>query len=536
MNDIINSSSAFREKLQGDEQYVWFWHELADAPGPINGEDVVYWGEDLGPYHNYTEMTSKLFLLSSFYPELVDVFSIGQTYRGREIWCVRITNKTITTAKTEYYIVGAHHAREMISVETCLYFIDYLVYYSSFGMFDNLLSKSEIYVVPMLNPDGLSIMYFFPEQRKNLDPIDDDNDGVNDTNGDGFLDDELERTYYWDYLTNTSAIREHDDDGDLQIAEDLPGGVDLNRNYGAYWNGTGSSTIKIDPTYRGESPFSELETQAMREFMREHSFNFAVSLHSGIKAIIPPWAHNGTLPYKDKTEYNALLGELKTTLSYPLWNESGMYTSNGAWDDYCYANHDITSFTFEVYGSTWTGSWFDYYNPAGSGILSVCEQVYDGLIYMANEPRLTYSNNLPSIEVSNPSRVNQVFENYTIRWTMSDADDDSLNCSVFASTNGLNWDVIATNIIDESSYFWDVQDVSPGSYYIKVAVSDGKDWIADTNEIKLNVNQEVESSRFAFWILASIFGGLAAIYLFFNIRKSKGISKVWGPEPYDEKE
>ncbi|MCE7741572.1 MAG: hypothetical protein GOP50_03870 [Candidatus Heimdallarchaeota archaeon] len=472
--------------------------------------------------------------MSTTFPELVDVFSIGKTYHGRDIWCVRLTNKTVTTAKSEFYIVGEHHAREMISVENCLYFIDYVVYYTSFGMFHDLLADTEIYVIPMLNPDGLSIMHFFPEQRKNLNPIDDDEDGLNDTNLDGFLDDELERIYFWNDLTNTSEIIESDLDGDLQTAEDLPGGVDLNRNYGAYWNGTGSSEIKIDPDYRGESPFSELETQILRNFMIEHSFNFAVSIHSGIKAIIPPWAHNGTLPYKDETEFNALLGELKTTLGYPLWNESGLYTANGAWEDYCYANHDIIGFTFEVYEAPWTGSYFDYYNPEGSYILTNCEQVFEGLIYMAYEPRLTYSNNLPSIEVSNPSTVNQVFDNFTIRWTMSDDDEDSLNCSVFVSTDNLHWDVLKTNIIDESSYFWDVRDVEAGSYYIKVAAYDGMDRITDTNEIKLNVNKEAEGSQFAFWLLAGIFGGLAAVYLFFYIRKSKGVSKIWGPDPYEE--
>ena len=90
------------------------------------------------------------------------------------------------------------------------------------------------------------------------------------------------------------------------------------------------------------------------------------------------------------------------------------------------------------------------------------------------------------------------------------------------------------HLLDETSFFWDVSGVEPGSYYLKVAVYDGKDWIADTNEIKLNVNKEAESSPYAFWILAGIFGGLAAIYLFFNIRKSKGVSKIWGPEPYEE--
>ena len=530
----VNSSATFNSVHGNDDDYDWFWNALVGAPGPISGEDTVFWGEDLGPYHNYTELTNKLHHLNTIVPEIVDVFSIGQSYQGREIWCVRLTNESASTAKTEFYVVGAHHAREMISVESCLYFIDYIVAQALGGDFKNLLTNSEIYIIPMLNPDGISIMHFFPEQRKNLHPIDDDEDGLNDTNSDGFLDDELERVYIWNETLNTSEVVEYDYDGDLQIANDLPGGVDLNRNYAAFWNGTGSSTDKISPLYRGEFPFSEVETQVLRDFMREHSFNFAVSLHSGIKAIIPPWGYNGTLPLKDETEFNALLGELKTTLSYPLWNETANYTANGVWVDYCYANHDIIGFTFEIFEAPWTGVWFDYFNPAGSSILSVCEQVYEGLIYLANEPRLTYTNNLPTLEVTNPSTINQVFDDYTIRWTMSDNDGDPLNCSVFVSTDGLHWDILGTNLLETTSLFWDLEGVEPGSYYIKVAAYDGKDWIADTNEIKLNVNKEVEGSRLAFWLLAGIFGGLGTIYLFFNIRKSKGVSKIWGPDPYVE--
>ncbi len=523
LNVVVNSSAIFNIKNQETlEPYRWFWEELSNAPGPISGEDVVYWGENLGPYHNYTELTEKLVLLNSTFPEIVDVFSIGKTWHNNDVWCVKLTNETVTSSKTEYYIVAEHHAREIISVENALYFIDKIVYDSIFGLYEDLLSSRELYIIPMLNPDSISILHWFPEQRKNLHPIDDD--------GDGLLDDELERTYYWNSVANTSEIRELDLDGDGSTAEDLPGGVDLNRNYGTNWEGTWSSTVKKDETYRGAYPFSEKETQIMRDFMREHAFNFAISLHSGVKAILTPWAHNGTLPLADEDEFNALLVDLQDILHWPLWNESAGYNANGAWEDYCYAAHDIICFTLETYIDIWTGSYFDNFNPPGSQILSNCEYVYPAMVYLAEEPRLTYSNNLPSIMVNNPSTVNQVFDNYTITWTMADLDGDELNCTVLVSDNGWNWDVLGTNLIDQTSFFWNVTSVYPGSYYLKVAVYDGKDWISDISEIRLNVRNVKPPSPFAFYILAGIFGTLAVVYLFFYIRKSKNLSKMWGPE------
>ena len=531
LNVVVNSPAIFEVKNQETlEPYRWLWEELSNAPGPISGEDVVYWGENLGPYHNYTELTEKLVLLNSTFPEIVDVFSIGKTWHNNDVWCVKLTNETITSSKTEYYIVAEHHARELISVENALYFIDKIVYDSIFGLYEDLLSSKELYVIPMLNPDSISILHWFPEQRKNLHPIDDDGDGLNDTDMDGLLDDELERTYYWNSVANTSAIREFDLDSDGFTAEDLPGGVDLNRNYGVNWEGSGSSSVKNNPLYRGAYPFSENETQIMRDFMREHAFNFAISLHSGVKTIITPWAHNGSLPLADEDEFNALLVNLQDILHWPLWNESAGYLSNGAWEDYCYAAHDIICFTLETYFDIWTGSYFDYFNPPGNQILSNCEYVYPAMVYLAEEPRLTYSNNLPSIEVTNPSTINQVFENYTITWTMDDLDGDELNCTVLVSDNGWNWDVLSTNLTDQTSFFWNVTAENPGSYYLKVAVYDGKDWISDISEIRLNVRNIKPPSPFAFYILAGIFGTLAVVYLFFYLRKSKNLSKIWGPE------
>ncbi|NPD87634.1 MAG: hypothetical protein HGN29_02855 [Asgard group archaeon] len=526
VNTILSNAGIVKE--QNNSSYIWLWEELYGAPSNIPGEDVVFWGESLGPYHNYTEMVNKLVSLNESFPEIVDLFSLGKTWRGNEIWCVKLTNETITTAKSEYYIVGNHHARELISVENSLYFLDRIIYETQFGNFTNLLSNKELYVIPMLNPDGLSIIHTFPEQRKNLREIDDDEDGT--------VIDEYEIVYFWNTTSNTSEKIEIDLDGDSFQGEDLPGGVDLNRNYLAFWDVSGgSSPVKVESTYRGEAPFSENETQIIRNFMRGHFFNLAVSLHSGIQAIISPWGYNSSYPIADGDEFQALLSELKSITLLPLWEEiPGNYNASGTWDDYCYLYHDIMCFTLETYGAFPSGSFFDDYNPSGDQIIANCEMVFPALTYLAMEPQLTYSNTPPSLDVTNPSRENQVFDNYTIRWSMNDIEEDSLNCSVLVSRNGWNWTVLASNIIGSTSIFWDVTDVTPGSYYLKVAVSDGENWIFDVSDIKLNVKKEPPKSRASFWILAVFIGTSAVVYLFFYIRKTKKIGKDWEPDSYKE--
>jgi len=47
-------------------------------------------------YHDYDSTKQMLFDLNNRFPDLVSVFSIGKSVLGRDIWCIKITNKTQT--------------------------------------------------------------------------------------------------------------------------------------------------------------------------------------------------------------------------------------------------------------------------------------------------------------------------------------------------------------------------------------------------------------------------------------------------------
>lgn len=53
-------------------------------------------------------------------------------------------------------------------------------------------------------------------------------------------------------------------------------GVDLNRNFGYKWGGKGTSKDICRDTYAGSKPFSEPETDAIRNFFEISSANFKV--------------------------------------------------------------------------------------------------------------------------------------------------------------------------------------------------------------------------------------------------------------------
>lgn len=87
-------------------------------------------------------------------------------------------------------------------------------------------------------------------------------------------------------------------------------GIDLNRNYGYNWgfDDDGSSPFTGDETYRGTVPFSEPETQIMRDFVNSRSFRIALNYHTFGNLLIYPWGYD----YSIYTPDSALLPIMET--------------------------------------------------------------------------------------------------------------------------------------------------------------------------------------------------------------------------------
>lgn len=70
-------------------------------------------------------------------------------------------------------------------------------------------------------------------------------------------------------------------------------GVDLNRNFDIGWNGFGSSKDPCSDVFRGDSAASELETQAVANFLAKRKYNLEAYLtyHSYGQMVVYPWAY-----------------------------------------------------------------------------------------------------------------------------------------------------------------------------------------------------------------------------------------------------
>jgi hypothetical protein len=272
------------------------------------------WG-DWKHYHNYTEIVDTLLYLNNTYPTLVDVFSIGKSWLNRDIYSVRLTNENITRLKPKVFFVGYHHARELISAELPLYFaVEATANYGVNTTITHMLNYSEIYIIVALNVDGFAAVDQNKWQRKNVHQFDEDGDGLvdedppDDEDGDGYIED----LWQWDGSQWVFVRWEGvDDDGDGLPNEDWVGGVDLNRNYGYKWNASvdSGSPYPKDEDYRGPSPFSEPETQALRDLALQHDFKYAISFHSGAEIIVYPWGYT-TAPTPEDQVFKEIAGNL----------------------------------------------------------------------------------------------------------------------------------------------------------------------------------------------------------------------------------
>ncbi|MBL7190881.1 T9SS type A sorting domain-containing protein [bacterium] len=232
-------------------------------------------------YHTYEELTDTLLSLEAEYPAICKVDSIGHAQQfPRTIWCVKISDN-VESEEDELAVlfIGAHHACEVMGMETLIHMISsFLLEYGSDPVITRWIDDYEIFFIPLLNPDGhyavtQSINEFWRKNARDLN-----NNGI-----------------YYQFQGGTWWT-------------DVTEGIDLNRNYDWYWEIGGSG----DPRsyyYRGDSPFSESETQAVRDLGLEQHFVSGISFHSYGEVVIYPWNFNGQ-PSPDQDIYDVFALQL----------------------------------------------------------------------------------------------------------------------------------------------------------------------------------------------------------------------------------
>lgn len=266
-------------------------------------------------YRTYADLVAFFADRSSRYPDLVDVFDRGDTWEKQyagvdhDIWAARLTSPRGPEEKPKLLVIAEQHAREIITPEVAMDFIDDLLSgYGSDATATWLLDEREVWIVPMANPDGHAHAARVEDWRKSASWPETCPHGVPP----------------WSY------------------------GVDLNRNFDLAWDPpVGSSTQPCFPNYRGEAPSSEPETQAMRDLMLTERFDFMISLHSYGDEIMFPWAHTAD-PAPDAEELAALAGRMAAAAGYEAKQAAAGYPASGDTADWSYGQFGVPSFTLEI--------------------------------------------------------------------------------------------------------------------------------------------------------------------------------------------
>ncbi len=272
-------------------------------------------------YHNYKELVAEMQAIAARAPEYVSLFSIGKSTLGKDLWALRLTKGakgTKASSKPGIVFLGTHHAREHLSTEVPLKLAQHLVVNRADPEIARLLDTRDIYIIPMVNPDGVEY--------------------------------DIEGGKYHMHRKN--------------MAKNADGttGVDLNRNYSWGWGGGGASPDPSDDTYRGPSAFSEPESKAVKAFVDARpNLKVLLSYHTFSELILYPWGgSNDPIPDdKARGAFQTMAGEMAKMTGYTPEQSSDLYIATGDTCDWAWGEKHIFAFTFELTPkSMWDGGFY----------------------------------------------------------------------------------------------------------------------------------------------------------------------------------
>ena len=334
-----------------------------------------------GVYHDYDMTTNLLVNFEQNYPNLVEVFSIGKSVLDQEIWCICITNEENNQAKYSCLIDGCIHGCEWEAGEACLYLSEYLlINFDLNATVTEILNTTEIYIVPLLNPDGRQ-----QDDRFNANGID------------------LNRNFDVDFGRIRGGC--------------IPLGKILNRIKIQYIKTRLLNRLLPNfPLYLtncGRRSFSEPESQALRDLSQELTdFSFYVNCHTTAHCILGPWG-----AFKPPFEMTSHEIDIYTTIEEWITTHTE-YTSyrsgdrikfqgrevyfSGTSTDWFFKAYHIPSITFEILSE-------DYEMYMGQGkhdhLVHWMKTTLPVFLYLLVNIEHLHAWKLPTVDVSLPEDV-----------------------------------------------------------------------------------------------------------------------------------
>ncbi|OQA78150.1 MAG: Carboxypeptidase T precursor [bacterium ADurb.Bin243] len=254
----------------------------------------------LSKYHSFDQIEKILKDAEANNPAVCKLHVIGKSFEGRPIYALNIG---LQAGKPAVLIMGLTHAREWISAEVPTALIEEILQkYPSDKAIKELVDNRSIWIVPVVNPDGLVHSQ-----------------------------------------TKSKMWRKN-----RRLNSDKSYGVDLNRNYGYQWGTVGASTYPGADTYHGVKAFSEPCSAAIKELAEREKFRASVSFHSYSELVLYPFGY----AYEAIAKDDQLLAELAKGMAklngYTAEKSSDLYPAMGDSDDWMYGAMGALAFTIEL--------------------------------------------------------------------------------------------------------------------------------------------------------------------------------------------
>lgn len=371
-------------------------------------------------------------------PNLAEFIDIGNSWEkseglgGFDIKVLKLTNQNTSGFKPKLFINSAIHAREYTTAPLTLAFAKWLI--DSYGIDADatwILDHHEVHLLLQTNPDGRKMAETGLSWRKNTNQ---------------------------EYCGATSNTR----------------GVDLNRNFTQGWdstNGQGSSGNECSLTFRGDSPGSEPETQAIESYVRSlfpdsrgpnrtdaapsDTSGMHIDVHSFSELVLWPWGDVST-PAPNGTALQTLGRRFAYFNGYEPTQSVGLYPTDGTSDSVSYDELGIASYTFEL----------------GTAFFQSCA-FFESTVKPDNLPALIYAAKVvraPYLLPSGPDVTSIVLSNggevaAGTQVTLSGSSTDTQ----FNNSNGTE----STQNIVSTEYYIDTPPWVEGSTAMALSASDG---------------------------------------------------------------
>ena len=305
-------------------------------------------------YNQYINFTKEI---SKDFPDIINTSSIGETYLKNQMPIISFKSNS-KSKKSGILFTGMHHAREPVAMMMNIYIILYLISLPK-TFRTKFLNNINLYFIPIINIDG----YIYNSEQ------------------------------YEKYhnLSKCEVRKNRKPHNNIKCDNDTLG-IDLNRNYDFYFgiDNKGSSDYPCEEDYRGEKPFSEPETENIKNFIENNNeVKIVINYHTFGNLVITPFNY---LKSKDNInklkeshfEFYKIYNEFDNEANYPKGYIFGNgdkainYTTNGDATDWFFGKMNKLTFSPEL-GNGKLNS--DSFYPNRNITFDICQKNLESALY-----------------------------------------------------------------------------------------------------------------------------------------------------------